>query len=169
MIEKFYEITEEKLIDKAINFVLSNFKLTEKSIYTPEELTARLQGLKQFDVFIPSELTKLVNLKKIKVFVLTTIGGIVGVSALELESGRILLLSAKPDKNLSKHLLLLVEKMVEAREDAPDNRLQMLAFLGQVPELLKIGFTKIYDTTLFNYGIKFQPLQYNYTQIDIEK
>ena len=156
-----YEIFDESDLDKALKIVLSNFKTSEKNEYSKQGLASALTNLSQFDVFAPKSLFELVKNGVVSVFITSDKSGTV---AMEKSTGRLLFLSAKSEKEY----ILLLEKIMEIRADDPEGKLVLLAFLGQLNELKKIGFYKIYDTVFVKSGVKFVPLQFNYIQIDSE-
>lgn len=162
---RVFEITDKSQIDKAIKFVLSCFRASEKKYYSRTELVQAEENLKEFDVFMPGILSGLVDTGRVKVFVDVSKSAILAVSAVEKESGRVLFLCGKDNLALKR----LIEKMVEIREDVPDSRLVTLCFVGQAELFLKLGFTKIQSTVFTNHGVKFIAMQYNYIQIDSER
>ena len=163
------ELKDKISVEQAIKFVERRFLETEKEFYNSVDLKAAQKSLKDFDVFDSYQLETLINKNKVKVFVGLKDGKIAGVGALEIVPGKILFLTTNGDKSSSEILRELIEKMVEERAQEPDNRLNIMAFVGQEKEFAEVGFRKLYDTVLFYRGVKFVPMKYSYTQFDIEK
>lgn len=163
------ELKEKKAIEQALNFVERRFLETEQFYYSKDDLKIANKSLKSFDVMNAANIESLIKQKKVKVFVGLSDGKIQGVCALEITAGKILFLSTSAEDSKNIILREMIEKMVEERAQEPDNRLNIMAFVGQEQTLINVGFRKLYDTVLFFHGVKFVPMKYSYTQFDIEK
>lgn len=162
-------IEDEKSLEQVIKFVLDDFKTREKNHYSKDGLSLAMSTLQNFDIFSVQNLATFVKSGKIKVFAVIRGGIIFGASALIEKDGRIAFISAPKDDKKQTILHQLLDCMVEERESATDSKLDILAFVGQVDKLTSVGFVKLFDTVLHQHHLKFVPMRFNYTQLDVEK
>lgn len=163
------ELIDKKDLVKAIKFVAVNFKESEKSFYSSAGLQEAFVSLQGYDIFDTSELEKMVKSGLVKVFACFQGALMKAVSALEINSGKILFFSADTTSAGKEAKELLLESMVNERENAADKRLNILAFVGQEKSLVELGFVRINSSVFHFFDIKFIAMRYDYAQIDIER
>lgn len=163
------EAKDDVSIGHIIRLVMQSFSVSEKNFYAEKELKIARTSLTSFDVFDKKTLTKQVLRGEVKVFICIGKGRIVGVSAVEVKTGRIYYLCATNGASLEYVAKDLLDKIIEERVDNAKPWIDIMAFVGQLENLKQLGFRKLYDTVINYQGIKFIPMRYDYTQLDIEK
>ena len=164
-----YELKEKNELIDALKTVAINFKESEINHYSPLDLQKAYDSLLGYDIFNECELHKLVKKGTVKVFGVYQGSALKAVSALVVEDGKILFLSADKTEAGQEGARQILEKMVEERENAPDHRLNLLAFIGQERDLVRLGFIRINPSVFLFFDIKFIAMRYDYAQIDIER
>ena len=154
-------------ISNVINFATTLFSVTEKESYNKHELKLASECYKNLDVLNEGELLTRTKKGEVNIFAAVIKNQMVGVSAVEISSGKILFFSVI--NNEEKILNMLIESMIEARASHPSSVLYIMAPKGIQQILNKIGFTNLYDTVLYYKNLKLVPMKYTYTQLDIEK
>ena len=163
------ELSGREELKSAMEKVFNYFTLSEKDFYSrPDFLYAR-KSLITYDVFNLDELERYMLSGEVKLLAVMSDNTMIGVSALSLEGAKILFLSI-PQTNEGKEAgKLLIEKMVETLENAPEKHLNILAFQGQEKDLVSLGFMRINSSVFKFFGVKFIAMRYHYAQIDIER
>ena len=159
------ELNTISKLTEALKFVSAGFLLSDRVFYNEIEFKIAQKAL--VEIYSAKELELLVKTRKARVFAYMKKGQIKGVCALEVIEGKILFISTLPGDVLVARAL--IEKMVEARSEEPDNRLHVLAFVGQEKQLQALGFVRLYDSTLYYHGLKLVPMKYNYAQFNIDE
>lgn len=160
------EIFELKDIESAIDFVVESFGVTEKKVYPEGEYDIAELEIKSGRVFDADQLFNMVKKGYVSLLAIYEKGKMVGTSALDVEAGRILFLSANGDRTVMKQL---VEAMTQKRENAPDGKLDILAFQGEEQNLKLLGFNKLKTDIFYFNKIRFIAMRFNYEQIDVER
>lgn len=163
------ETKDEASLAHIIKLISQSFCTLEKPFYSESEFKFAYKALTSFDIFNKNSLKKLVDTGDVKVFMCISNGRIGGVSLLEAKTGRIYCLCATNNVTFIDVARDLMDGMIEARADHTKPWFDIMAFIGQEKILKNLGFRKIFDTVINYRGIKFVPMRYDYTQLDIEK